>query len=76
MTVTTQIVSSRRRLVNTPAKRTLGSLGLLAVLLLVWQFVPGWTNTPEYVVPPLSDVLAALFDPTAFPATSRTPPRR
>ncbi|KXC07008.1 ABC transporter permease [Microbacterium hominis] len=67
MTVNTQIVTTRRRAVNTPTKRAVGSLGLLALLLLVWQFVPGWTNTPEYVVPPLSDVLSALFDPRAFP---------
>lgn len=62
-----QTLAARRPLVNTPMKRTLASLGLLAVLLLAWQFLPGWTNTPEYVVPPLSDVLAALFDPAALP---------
>lgn len=63
--VTTRLVT--RRVVNTPAKRVIASLALLGLLLLGWQFVPGWTNTPVYVVPPLSDVLKALFDPNAFP---------
>lgn len=63
--VTTRLVT--RRVVNTPAKRVIASLALLGLLLVGWQFVPGWTNTPVYVVPPLSDVLKALFDPNAFP---------
>ena len=44
----------------------LASFGVLAVFLLAWQFLPGLMNTPSYVLPPLSDVLAALFDPAAL----------
>lgn len=45
----------------------LASFGVLAVFLLAWQFLPGLMNTPSYVLPSLSDVLAALFDPAALP---------
>lgn len=67
MTATSQSIASRRGSVNAPVKRSAASLVLLTVLLLTWQFLPTWTNTPVYVIPPLSDVLAALFDPAALP---------
>lgn len=44
-----------------------GTFSLLAVLLLAWQFLPGALGTPNYVLPPLSDVLVALTDPDAIP---------
>ncbi|QOR69347.1 ABC transporter permease [Ruania alkalisoli] len=44
-----------------------GTLSVLAVVLLAWQFLPTALGTPSYVVPVLSDVLNALFDPEAFP---------
>lgn len=37
----------------------------LVVLLVAWQFLPGALNVPSFIFPPLSDVLAALFDPSA-----------
>lgn len=57
--------SNKRR--NSSTVQTIGALGVLAVILLAWQFLPGILNTPRYVVPPLSEVLAALFDPVALP---------
>lgn len=51
-----------------PRRRQLvGSTSVLAVLLLAWQLLPQALGTPSYVVPVLSDVLVALFDPAAFP---------
>lgn len=47
--------------------QVIGSVAVLAVVLLAWQFLPQMLNTPSYVVPVLSDVLAALVDPAAFP---------
>ncbi|MGO2660634.1 ABC transporter permease [Mycetocola reblochoni] len=44
-----------------------GGIALLVVLLLAWQFLPGLLNTPRYVIPPLTEVLAALVDPAALP---------
>ncbi|WP_120338726.1 ABC transporter permease [Cryobacterium soli] len=48
-------------------KTIAGSVLLGVVLLAAWQVLPGLTGTPSYVVPALSDVLAALTDPTALP---------
>ena len=31
---------------------------VLVVFLLVWQFGPGWLGVPEFVLPPLTKVLA------------------
>jgi NitT/TauT family transport system permease protein len=38
---------------------TLGwSLGLLVLVLLLWEFAPGWMNVPEFVLPKFSRVCA------------------
>lgn len=42
-------------------------LGFLIALLLAWQFLPPLLNVPSYVIPQLSAVLGALFDPEALP---------
>jgi NitT/TauT family transport system permease protein len=47
--------------------RLIGTFAVLAAVLLAWQFLPGALNMPTYVLPPFSDVLAALTDPDAFP---------
>ena len=47
--------------------QTVGALVLLVVLLVAWQVLPPLLGTPTYVLPVLSDVLAALLDPAAFP---------
>ncbi|WP_285025240.1 ABC transporter permease [Plantibacter sp. ME-Dv--P-122b] len=44
-----------------------GGVSVAVVILLCWQFLPGLTGTPGYVVPALSDVLQALVDPAALP---------
>jgi len=44
-----------------------GGVVVAVVILASWQFLPGLTGTPGYVVPALSDVIQALFDPAAFP---------
>jgi NitT/TauT family transport system permease protein len=49
------------------AQQVAGSLIVLAVVLLAWQFLPTLLNTPAYIVPVFSDVLAALLDPAAIP---------
>ena len=41
--------------------------GVFVTLLLAWQLLPGMLQVPTYVIPPLSDVLRALFDPEALP---------
>lgn len=58
----------------TPAKRPARSLtrwtlplGFLVVLLVAWQVLPGLLSIPSYVLPQLSAVLSALFDPAALP---------
>lgn len=50
-------------------RRTVVSGGIVvaAVILVSWQFLPGLTGTPSYVVPALSDVVQALVDPAALP---------
>ncbi|MBR7741825.1 ABC transporter permease [Phycicoccus sp. BSK3Z-2] len=45
----------------------MGALAVLAVVLILWQILPGALNVPRYVIPPLSEVLVALTDPVAFP---------
>lgn len=45
----------------------IGTFAVLAAVLLAWQFLPQWLNTPTYVVPVFSDVVAALVDPAALP---------
>jgi len=57
----------RRRNLAGKRNQYLASVLLLVVLLLAWQFLPGMLGTPSYVLPSLSDVLAALFDPAALP---------
>ena len=34
------------------------SLAVLVVFLLVWQYLPGWLGVPQFVLPPLSQVVA------------------
>ena len=34
------------------------SLAVLMVFLLVWQYLPGWLGVPQFVLPPLSQVVA------------------
>ncbi|WP_265523423.1 ABC transporter permease [Oerskovia flava] len=48
-------------------QQVVGSLSVLATLLLAWQFLPTALGTPSYVVPVFSDVMRALLDPAAFP---------
>lgn len=57
----------RSKRIKGRTNQTIASLLLLTVLLASWQFLPGLLNTPTYVIPPFSDVLAALFDTSAFP---------
>lgn len=45
------------------ARRWTPSLLLLALLLVAWQFVPGLTETEEFIFPPLSAVLDRLTTP-------------
>lgn len=45
----------------------LGAAALFLAVLLTWQYVPGLTNTPSYVIPELSEVIKALTDPAALP---------
>lgn len=35
----------------------LWSLGVLVVFLLLWEYLPGWLGVPQFVLPPLSQVL-------------------
>jgi len=63
----TVVGARRRRATLGRAQQVIGALLVLVVVLLAWQFLPVWLNTPSYVVPVFSDVLAALFDPAAFP---------
>lgn len=57
----------RKRPSLTRTNTIAGSVLLGTVLLAAWQFLPGLTGTPAYVIPPLSDVLVALTDPAALP---------
>ena len=61
--------ASRRRPARGSGRttQTVGALVLLVVLLVAWQVLPPLLGTPTYVLPVLSDVLAALLDPAAFP---------
>ena len=34
------------------------SFAVLLVFLLLWQFGPGWLGVPEFVLPPLTKVVA------------------
>ncbi|PUE47999.1 ABC transporter permease [Limnohabitans sp. 2KL-1] len=34
------------------------SLAVLVVFLLLWEYLPGWLGVPQFVLPPLSQVLA------------------
>ncbi|MGO3885648.1 MAG: ABC transporter permease [Mycetocola sp.] len=53
---------------TTSRRKTLvGSLAVLAALLLAWQFLPPLLGLPSYVLPVFSDVLVALTDPAALP---------
>lgn len=60
---------SRRsgRLLGGRGGQYLATSAVLLVVLLAWQFLPAWLNTPSYVMPVFSDVLRALTDPAAFP---------
>ncbi|WP_129336528.1 ABC transporter permease [Cellulomonas endophytica] len=74
MTAATPLLAQRRlRPTRRPGAgaggrgQLVGGLALLAALLLAWQLLPPALGTPTYVVPVLSDVLAALVDPAALP---------
>jgi NitT/TauT family transport system permease protein len=58
---------NRTRARNNPRSARLGAGALFLAVLLAWQFLPGLTNTPSYVIPELSEVIKALTDPAAFP---------
>jgi NitT/TauT family transport system permease protein len=62
---TVQIPTRRRR--PGGGRTIVGSVALGVVIIVAWQFLPTLTGTPAYVLPPLSDVLAALTDPAALP---------
>ena len=47
--------------------QAIGAIGLLLVLLLVWQFLVPTLGIPSYVMPVPTDVVVALLDPTALP---------
>ena len=64
MTATTPV---RLRVRRGSVQTTAISLGFLALILVMWQVLPTLLNTPSYVLPTLSNVLAALFDPAALP---------
>lgn len=57
----------RRRSVLSGRGQLVCGIALLAAILLAWQLLPTALDTPSYVVPVLSDVLAALVDPAALP---------
>lgn len=59
--------ANRTRARNNRRSSRLGSAALFLAVLLAWQFLPGLTNTPSYVIPELSEVIKALTDPAAFP---------
>lgn len=42
-------------------------LGFLVVLIVMWEFAPGWFDIPTYILPQFSAVLQALTDPQALP---------
>ncbi len=56
---------TRSRDIRGATGRLLPPAIFLAVLLTAWQFVPGLLNVPSFIFPPLSEVLSALFDPSA-----------
>lgn len=45
---------------NFLSKPTLASLGLLAVILLLWQYLPTYLEVPKFIIPTLSDCLVEL----------------
>ncbi|MCL3859830.1 ABC transporter permease [Actinotalea sp. K2] len=64
----TTLKPPKRNRTRSPRRRQLiATLSVLAALLVAWQYLPQMLETPSYVVPVLSDVLAALFDPAALP---------
>lgn len=65
--MTTESLRLKRRTSLGRRAQTLASILLLVALLGAWQLLPGLTDTPSYVIPPLSDVLGALFDSRALP---------
>lgn len=74
MTTTTQTLAApsttRERIRPRPdvrgaARRYLPPAIFLIALLAAWQFLPVWLDVPSFIFPPLSEVLAALFDPSA-----------
>jgi NitT/TauT family transport system permease protein len=64
---TSTVALSVRRPARRRGGQLVGTLAVLAVVLLVWQFLPTFLNTPSYVVPVFSDVIVALLDPAAIP---------
>ncbi|GLJ62457.1 ABC transporter permease [Microbacterium barkeri] len=67
ITRSTGSASAPKRKPRSSPSQVVGALAVLAALLSAWQFLPGWLNTPRYVVPPLNEVLVALADPVALP---------
>jgi NitT/TauT family transport system permease protein len=47
----------RRPLVNEKAQTVIGSLIVLAVFLVLWEWGPGWMGMPEYILPRFSRVV-------------------
>jgi NitT/TauT family transport system permease protein len=47
----------RRAMVNEKAQTVIGSLLVLAVFLVLWEWGPGWMGMPEYILPRFSRVV-------------------
>ena len=43
-----------------PSKTLVASLGLLALTLLAWQFLPTWLEVPTFIIPTLSDCVVEM----------------
>jgi NitT/TauT family transport system permease protein len=65
--IKTPTTTNRKRRGKDRRYSRVGAAGLFLAVLLAWQFLPGLTNTPSYVIPELSDVITALTDPAALP---------
>lgn len=42
-------------------------LALTAVILIIWEIVPELFGVPKYILPKVSSIAVALFDPNAWP---------
>jgi NitT/TauT family transport system permease protein len=51
-------LSPRRPLLSERTRTVCGSLVLLVVFLILWQWGPGWLGMPQYILPDLSHVVS------------------